>query len=102
MGMPGFVASTKTNVSDGLLDVTVIRDAGAESLYSIVASAAGHGTPNPEVFFHRQAREMEIASDPPQRVIGDGEEWGQSPISVKVLPSAVRFMVADEPAEKES
>jgi diacylglycerol kinase family enzyme len=45
---------------------------------------------------------MEIVSDPPQRVIGDGEEWGQSPISVKVLPSAVRFMVPDESADKKS
>jgi YegS/Rv2252/BmrU family lipid kinase len=102
MGMPGFVASTKTDVSDGLLDVTIIRDAGAESLYSLLISATGDGTPNPDVFFHRQAREMEIVSDPPQRVIGDGEEWGQSPISVKVLPSAVRFMVPDESADKKS
>ena len=96
MGLPGLVASTETNVSDGLLDVTVIRDAGADSLYSIVVSSAGHGTPNPEVFFHRQAREITIETDPPQRVIGDGEEWGQTPISVKVLPQAVRFMVGDQ------
>jgi YegS/Rv2252/BmrU family lipid kinase len=98
MGMPGFVASTETNVSDGLLDVTVIRDAGAKSLYSIVASAAGHGTPDPAAFHHWQAREMTIDSDPPQRVIGDGEEWGQTPISVKVLPQAIRFLVGGQPA----
>jgi diacylglycerol kinase (ATP) len=102
MGMRGLVASTETNVSDGLLDVTVIRDAGAKSLYSIVASSAGHGTPDPEAFYHWQAREMTIDSDPPQRVIGDGEEWGETPINVKVLPQAVRFMVADQPVDKES
>jgi YegS/Rv2252/BmrU family lipid kinase len=98
MGMPGLVASTETNVSDGLLDVTIIRDAGADSLYSIVAASAGHGTPNPEAFFHRQAREITIDADPPQRVIGDGEEW--TPISVKVLPQAVRFLVGAQPAQE--
>jgi diacylglycerol kinase family enzyme len=72
MGMPGLVASRDTNVS---------------------------GTPNPEAFFHRQAREITIDADPPQRVIGDGEEWGQTPINVKVLPQAVRFLVSAQPAQ---
>jgi diacylglycerol kinase (ATP) len=99
MGMPGLVASRVTSVSDGLLDVTVIRDAGPDSLYSIVAASAGHGRPNPDVFFHRQAREIAIDADPPQRVIGDGEEWGQTPISVKVLPQAVRFLVSGQPQQ---
>jgi diacylglycerol kinase family enzyme len=100
MGMPGLVASRTTSVSDGLLDVTVVRDVGPESLYSMAAASAGHGTPNPDVFFHRQAREITIDSDPPQRVIGDGEEWGQTPISVTVLPQAVRFLVGTQPAQK--
>ena len=100
MGMPGLVASRDTNVSDGLLDVTVIRDAGPNSLYSIVAASAGHGTPNPDAFFHRQAREITIDADPPQRVIGDGEEWGETPINVKILPQAVRFLVGAQPAQE--
>jgi YegS/Rv2252/BmrU family lipid kinase len=101
MGVPGLVASRVTSVSDGLLDVTVVRDAGPESLYSMVAASAGHGTPNPDVFFHRQAREITIDADPPQRVIGDGEEWGETPISVSVLPQAVRFLVGAQPAQEE-
>ena len=47
-----------------------------------------------EIFYHRQAREISIDGDPPQRVIGDGEEWGQTPINIKVLPQAARFLVA--------
>ncbi|MEJ2557491.1 MAG: diacylglycerol kinase family lipid kinase [Anaerolineae bacterium] len=93
MGIPGLVASRAISVCDGLLDVTVIRNADGASLYSIVASASGHGTPNPEAFFHRQAREIILEADPPQRVVGDGEEWGETPISVRVLPQAVRFLV---------
>ncbi len=96
MGIPALVASQDTSVSDGLLDVTVIRDVGAASLYSTVASGSGHGTPNPEAFFHRQAREIIVDADPPQRVVGDGEEWGETPITVKVLAQAIRFVVREE------
>jgi YegS/Rv2252/BmrU family lipid kinase len=101
MGMPGLTASTKTSVSDGLLDVTIIRDAGAKSLNSMLASAKGGREPDPDVFHHWQAREISIDSDPAQRVIGDGEEWGTTPISVRVLPQAVRFVVPEEVSDQQ-
>ncbi len=95
-GVPGLTFSQKTNVSDGLLDVTIIRDVDASSVRSLLASGTGLGTPDPDSFFFRQARKITIDSDPPQHVIGDGELWGETPISAKVLPQAVRFVVPGE------
>jgi diacylglycerol kinase family enzyme len=92
VGVPGLSFTNKTSVSDGLLDVTILRSTDRDSLYSIVASAAGHGTPNPDAFHHWQAREIAIEADPPQRVVGDGEYWGETPIAVTIVPQAVRFL----------
>jgi diacylglycerol kinase family enzyme len=47
---------------------------------------------DPDKFHHWQAREITIATDPPQAVIGDGEAWGDTPITMKVLPSAMRVV----------
>jgi diacylglycerol kinase family enzyme len=57
-----------------------------------LTDAIGHGTPDADAFHHWQAREITIDSDPSQSVIGDGELWGETPISIKVLPQAVKFV----------
>ena len=44
-----------------------------------------------------KAREITIATDPPQAVIGDWEAWGDTPITVSVLPQAVRVIAPDPP-----
>ena len=92
----GLSFSKEISVSDGLLDVTIIRDLGGTSAWSLLTDAIGHGTPDADAFHHWQAREITIDSDPPQNVIGDGELWGETPISIRVLPQAVRFVVPGE------
>jgi diacylglycerol kinase family enzyme len=42
---------------------------------------------------HNDQREITIEADPPQHVIGDGELWGETLMTVKVLPRAVKFVV---------
>ncbi|KPK06463.1 MAG: hypothetical protein AMJ56_14510 [Anaerolineae bacterium SG8_19] len=91
----GLSFSQKISVSDGLLDVTIVRDLGPTSVQSLVSDAVGHRVPNSDAFHHWQAREITIEADPPQHVIGDGELWGETPISLKVLPQAVRFVVPE-------
>ena len=92
----GLSFSKEISVSDGLLDVTVVRDLGSASVKSIVSDAVGRGTRDADAFHHWQAREITIEADPPQHVIGDGELWGETPISLKVLPQAARFVVPGE------
>ena len=95
LGMPGISASPLTSVSDGLLDVTVIRD---NSVSSLIAQGAQMGgiTPDPDALQHWQGREIHIECDPPQVIQGDGEVWGYTPISVKVLPGALPVLTAPD------
>jgi diacylglycerol kinase (ATP) len=91
----GLSFSKEISVSDGLLDVTIVRDLGSASIKSLVSDAVGRGTRDADAFHHWQAREITIEADPPQHVIGDGELWGETPISLKVLPQAVHFVVGE-------
>ena len=43
--------------------------------------------------YHWQAREIVLSADPPQTVWIDGEEYGPTPITAKVLPRAVKVVV---------
>jgi diacylglycerol kinase family enzyme len=70
-----------------------MKDRYGELAYTI--SALRQMTHHSDAFHHWQAREITIEADPPQHVIGDGELWGETPISLKVLPQAVRFLVPE-------
>ncbi len=76
---------------DGLLDVMILNN-DPESMLSIAASVI-----QLEEFTaslrHWQAREVTVVTDPPQTVQGDGELFGQTPITVSVLPHSVRMVV---------
>jgi YegS/Rv2252/BmrU family lipid kinase len=91
MGIKGMSLSSEVSISDGLLDVFVVRDFDFKSLTSAAASIIDSPL-DPESFRHWQAREITVATDPPQAVVGDGESWGETPIEVKILPSVVRVI----------
>jgi diacylglycerol kinase (ATP) len=91
IGVPGLVLLRDISVSDGLLDVLVVRDTSIGSALSIASIAAGHPV-NPDAFHHWQVREVTVTADPPQRVHADGEMWENTPLSVQVLPGAVRIL----------
>jgi diacylglycerol kinase (ATP) len=91
MGVRGPSLVPKGSVGDCLLDVIVIYGldplSEASALSSIVDAPL-----DPERFHRWQAKEITIATDSPQPVIGDGEAWGKTPITIKVLPGAVRVI----------
>lgn len=91
MGVRGLSLVPNVSVSDGLLDVIVIHGLDPLSLASTLGSIAD--TPlDSDRFHHWQAKQIVVATDPPQAVIGDGESWGETPITMKVLPGAVRVI----------
>jgi diacylglycerol kinase (ATP) len=93
MGVRGLSLVPDISISDGLLDVVVIRGLDPLSLASALSSILD--TPlDPDGFHHWQAKEIAIATDQPQTVIGDGELWGETPITIRVLPGAVRVIGA--------
>ena len=94
-GVRGLSHSSKVRIDDGLLDVIIVRDIGFSSVYSIGASIADL-QPDPDTFRHWQAREIQITSDPPSIINGDGEIWGETPVDIRILPGAVKVIVPDE------
>ncbi len=92
IGVLGATLSADISVSDGLLDVIVIRNADVGSLAALAAKVAGLANPD-ERLPHWQVREANIAADPPQGITADGEVLGQTPVDVRVLPRAVKVII---------
>jgi len=91
LGMPGLTISKTISVSDGLLDVMVV-DERVSSLIAVGAEIAGRATQS-EGFQHWQGREIKIECDPLQTIQGDGEIWGETPVTVQVLPKVLPALV---------
>ena len=91
LGMAGLSAAKNISVSDGLLDLIIVRDAGFSSTISTVASIADRG-PDSDSFYHWQGREISVVVDPPQVVQGDGEMWGETPVTAKVIPGVLPIL----------
>jgi diacylglycerol kinase family enzyme len=80
------------SVSDGLLDVVVIRGTDLGSLLSAAASMVA-GNEDAEPLLHWQVREVTVHADPPQSVQGGGEIIGPTPVSARIIPHAVSGVV---------
>jgi diacylglycerol kinase family enzyme len=80
------------DVADGLLDVVVVNKGDLPALVSVAASIVA-GNEDAEPLQHWRAREVMVTADPPQTVQVDGEVWGETPITVRVVPQAVRVIV---------
>jgi len=89
--VPGLALLREISVSDGLLDVLVVRDTSIGSALSIASIAAGHPV-NRDAFHHWQVREVTVTSDPPQHIHADGEMWEDTPLTVQVSPAAVGIL----------
>lgn len=96
---PGFSLAPEIYVDDGLLDVLVLRKADLAGLVSAAASVIGKS--DAAQVHHWQAREVTVEADPPQTVQADGEPAGETPLSIRLIPRAVRLVVpaASGPAQ---
>lgn len=74
---------------DGLLDVTVLRRPGALGTLLDVARLAFGRSVAPAA---RQVRELRIEADPPLPVHADGEVLGETPVTIRVLPTQARIL----------
>ena len=77
--------------SDGLLDLYLItpkvRPIRAVSHYVLKVGNFQAG------IYHWQGREISLEADPAQNVWIDGEEYGKTPVTAKVLPKAIEVVV---------
>jgi YegS/Rv2252/BmrU family lipid kinase len=79
------------SISDGLLDVIVVRDASVGSLVD-VGKQIGGLEPKSSAVEHWQGREITIECDSPQTVQVDGEVWDPTPLSASVLPGVLPIL----------
>jgi YegS/Rv2252/BmrU family lipid kinase len=96
-GIPGRAVLTfapTISVSDGLLDVVVIQQANLGALLSVAASMVA-GNEDAEPLLHWQGREVSVTADPPQSIQLDGEVLGQTPVTARILPQALRVIVPE-------
>lgn len=92
MGVSDIVLSPTADISDGLLDVFVVTKTDLPSLVALLTSVVS-GRQDPPALQHWQVQEVRIESHPHQSVQLDGEPTGQTPVTMKILPEAVRIIV---------
>ena len=95
MGVSGFSPGRNISVSDGLLDVIAITNAGFSSLVDAGKKLAERGAT--ESYVHWQAKDITIEADPPQSVQIDGEMAGTTPVTIRVNPQILSILVAGNP-----
>ena len=91
-GKVGLSLAPTIDVSDGRLDVIVVRGADVPSLLAVAASVVA-GKEKTEPLQHWQGRTVSVRSDPVQTVQADGEPLGETPVDVTILPGALKVIV---------
>ncbi len=92
VGLSGLPLLSEISVSDGLLDVVIVQNLNFLSLLRRPVSRDDEAE-RVQMVRHWQVREVTIATDPPESIIGDGEVWGETPFSARVLPGVIRVIV---------
>jgi YegS/Rv2252/BmrU family lipid kinase len=90
MGVAGTSPVPGISVEDGLLDLVVLRE---EVSRTLLTHDIEHSIrPGDDLFDHWQARKISIESDPPQPLHIDGEMVGTNPVTLDILPKAIRVL----------
>lgn len=93
---------------DGLLDLTIVAPAnrmGAiASAYHLLQSAFRDEATKRDDIGYLRAKRLWVSTEPPQKVVVDGEVMGTTPIDVECIPSCLTIFVPatlpEEPDEK--
>ena len=86
----GFMAAPEANVSDGLLDIVILKDSGSlKMLDDLVNIKDGDYANEPDILY-RQAKKVSIKSKERDVTVAiDGEPIGNLPATFEVLRSAL-------------
>ena len=95
MGVAGTRIASDVSVSDGLLDLVVVKNTDLPGLLGI-AVAGTQERPSP-LLSRWRGKEFHVQADPVQTVLADGEETGSTPMSVSVVPGAIGVVVPRQP-----
>jgi diacylglycerol kinase (ATP) len=82
------------DVSDGFLDVVVVRKANLSLFKLMVVTWLKRERPdNLELVEHWQGKDISVSSSPKQAVQCDGEVLEKIPLHIKVIPGAIKVLV---------
>lgn len=90
-GVPGLTHDPAVDISDGRLDVFLDRTVPLGSVLSVLADSGDEALMSKNE--HRTARRIVVRADSPQAIQLDGEMWGETPVTVEVIPSAAAVLV---------
>lgn len=88
MTLPSLAA---VKIDDGMLDIYAITR-GIRPLRALSQHVLDVGQFNAGIY-HWHAKEITLSADPPQTVWIDGEEYGRTPITARILPQAIEVVV---------
>lgn len=89
----GMRIAPNARMSDGLLDVCVIAEAGRiEFLRTFPRVFRGTHLDHPKVQIHR-AQRVYVQSDPPVPVLIDGDVCGHTPVEFHICPRAISILI---------
>ena len=82
------------DVSDGFLDVVVVRKANLSLFNLIAVTLLKRERPdNLELVKHWQGKDINVSSSPKQTVQCDGEILKEIPLHIKIIPGAIKVLV---------
>jgi diacylglycerol kinase (ATP) len=85
------------DISDGFLDVVILRKANLSLLKHIVVTLLKRERPhNLELVQHWQGKDISVSSTPKQTVQCDGEVLEEMPLHIKIIPGAIKVLVSKE------
>jgi YegS/Rv2252/BmrU family lipid kinase len=85
------------DISDGFLDVVILRKASLGLLKHIVVTLLKRERPhNLELVQHWQGKDISVSSTPQQTVQCDGEVLEEMPLHIKISPGAIKVLVPKE------
>jgi diacylglycerol kinase (ATP) len=91
VGLGPLRLAKQISVSDGLLDLLVLRGKGVKAFGELSGAIAG--LPSGEEVEHAQGRKFRIEASPAQPVQLDGEIFGETPLDIEVVPGALTAIV---------
>ena len=94
-------------VDDGLLDLTVVapvnRAGAIAASYHLLQTALSGNAAEREDIGYLRARRIQVRTDPPQKVVLDGEIIGTTPVEIECVPGGLTLLVpqVEEAQQKE-
>ena len=84
-------------VDDGLLDLTIVapvnRAAAVAATFHLFQTASNNNPVERDDIGYLRAKKFKITTEPPQKVVIDGEIVGETPIEIECIPNGLNIFV---------